>query len=120
MLTAGATLQIWGGILAIAGSIIIGYGGLPSKKDVRAHGTYGGARAIWRAMGRQYGYTFGGLVLTVIGAVLVIVGLGAWWGPESATRWSTPVLLGIALSCVAFVITSAYASRVANEWENMP
>jgi hypothetical protein len=67
VVTLGIALQVVGVVVVLFGAIVICVGGIPKKNVARAHGTYGGAQTIWRALGREHGYTKGGLSMTVLG-----------------------------------------------------
>lgn len=122
MVTLGIALQVVGVVVVLFGAIAICVGGIPKKNVARAHGTYGGAQTIWRALGREHGYTKGGLSMTVVGAVINVIGLVAevscstGAGQAWVFYWTIPLLVGFGGGVLGYWCTSWYASRVAEEW----
>jgi hypothetical protein len=118
VVTLGIAFQMVGTLAVLSGALAIGYGGLPRKDVARAHGTYGGAKTIWRALGREHGYVKGGLIVTFLGAAINISGLVVEvpWSTDARYTWVIPLLVGLIVGVLGYYLTYRYATCVAEEW----
>jgi len=121
VVTLGIAFQMVGTLAVLSGALSIGYGGLPRKNEASAHGTYGGALRIWRALGREHGYVKGGLIQTFFGAAINISGLvvEVSWSTDPRYPWVIPLLMGVIVAGLGYYLTYRYAICVAEEWSKL-